>query len=272
MSGKMSERDIERVVETLWRAQVERAPCSRVTSMAPGMTVADSYEIQQRTVARRALRGLFGPGALPVGYKIGLTSRAVQRWLNVSEPDFGTLLDDMQCFDGDPVPLDALLQPRAEAEIAFVLKRPLRGPGITPAHVIAATDFILPAIEIIDSRIASWSITYEDTIADNASSGLFVLGSDPVLLRDANLRLAGMALRKNGQVVSTGAGCACLGHPTRAVAWLANTLGRFGRAIEPGQIILSGALGPVTPLTFGDVLQADIARVGRVVATMCEHT
>lgn len=268
----MNEQELERVVEALWCAQVDRAPCPRVTALAPGMTVADSYAVQQRTVARRAQSGLFGPGALPVGYKIGLTSVAVQRWLNVSEPDFGTLLDDMQCFDGDTIPLGVLLQPRAEAEIAFVLKRPLRGPGITPAHVIAATDFILPAIELIDSRIAAWSITYEDTIADNASSGLFVLGSDPVLLRSASLRLAGMALRKNGQVVSTGAGCACLGHPTRAVAWLANTLGRFGRAIEPGQIILSGALGPVTPITYGDVLQADIAHVGRVVAVMSAPT
>jgi 2-oxopent-4-enoate hydratase len=215
-------------------------------------------------IVRRAEEGLFARPAQLVGHKIGLTSKAVQSWLKVGEPDFGVLLDDMIVADGDSAHTAKLLQPRAEAEIAFVLGRDLAGPGITAAQVIAATDFLLPAIEIIDSRIADWRITYEDTIADNASSGMFVLGSRPVSIRDVDLRLCGMALRKNGMVVSTGAGAACLGHPINAVVWLANKLAEFGQKLSAGDILLSGALGPVTPVEVGDQLVAEINGLGSV--------
>ncbi len=246
--------------DMLRTAQDERTPCQPLTALDDAITVEQAYAVQQANIERR-----LAAGARLVGRKIGLTSHAIQDWLGVDEPDFGCLLDDMSVDDGGRVDTSHLLQPRAEAEIAFVLKERLAGPGVTPANVIQATDFVLPAIEIIASRIADWDIEYPDTIADNASSGMFVVGNTPVRLDAAgDLRLTGMTLRKKGRVVSTGAGAACLGHPLHAVAWLANKLGEFDTALEPGQIILSGALGPVTDVAPGDWLDADIAHVGSV--------
>jgi 2-keto-4-pentenoate hydratase len=246
--------------QMLRTAQAERTPCEPLTAINNEITVEEAYAVQDENIRRR-LEG----GARLVGRKIGLTSHAIQEWLGVDEPDFGCLLDDMIVDDGARVDTSKLLQPRAEAELAFVLKEELCGPGITAAQVIQATDFVVPAIEIIDSRITDWDIEYPDTIADNASSALFVLGNQPVKLEDAgDLRLAGMKLRKNGRVVSTGAGAACLGHPLHAVAWLANKLAEFDTTLEPGQIILSGALGPVTDVEPGCWLEASIARVGSV--------
>jgi 2-keto-4-pentenoate hydratase len=251
---------ISEVAEMLWKAQQDCTPCAAPTELHEDFGVEQAYEAQRLNIARRIEQG-----ARQVGHKIGLTSHAIQEWLGVSEPDFGVLLDEMSVDDGARVDASGLLQPRAEAEIAFVLKRELAGPGVTPAQVIQATDFIVPAIEIIDSRVADWDIKYADTIADNASSGLFVLGNQPIELKDAgDLRLAGMALRKNGRLVSTGAGAACLGHPLHAVAWLANKLSEFDAALEPGQIILSGALGPVTDVKPGDWLDARVANLGSV--------
>ena len=248
--------DLHNLANMLWLAQERREPCSPLTKLYPEITVSDAYAIQGMNLRRR-------PGHL-IGHKIGLTSKAVQSWLGVSEPDFGGLLDEMMVADGGELDGQELLQPRAEAEIAFILGEDLDRAVITPAHVIAATDFILPALEIIDSRIAGWTIRYQDTIADNASSGRFVLGSDPVKLTDVDLTLAGMVLRKNGRVVSTGAGAACLGHPVNAVVWLANTLRKLGSPLRAGHIVLSGALGPVTDLGRGDHLTAHIAHVGHV--------
>ncbi|MFU8802187.1 MAG: 2-keto-4-pentenoate hydratase [Bradymonadaceae bacterium] len=253
------------IAAMLWDAQFSGATCPQPSVLRPSLNVEDAYAIQEINIARRrSSRGLHGKLANPVGRKIGLTSKAIQSWLNVHEPDFGVLLDDMLIPDGESADVSNLLQPRAEGEIAFVLGRDLGGPGVTGAEVIAATDFLLPAIEIIDSRIEDWKITYEDTIADNASSGMFVLGNQPVSLRNTELRLCGMVLRKNGAVVSTGAGAACLGHPINAVVWLANKLAEFGEKLEAGDIVLSGALGPVTPVEAGDHLEAEIRGVGRV--------
>ncbi len=203
-------------------------------------------------------------GARLVGWKVGLTSEAIQSWLGVDEPDFGGLLDDMAVNDGGSVETSRLLQPRAEAEVAFVLGRELEGPGCSVADVLAATDYLLPAIEIIASRVADWKITWADTVADNASSGMFVLGSRPVPVAAVDLRLAGMRLAKNGRTVSTGAGAACLGSPAVAVAWLANKLAEMGERLRPGAIVLSGALGPVTNVAPGDWLAAEISGLGSV--------
>ncbi|HVZ37923.1 MAG TPA: fumarylacetoacetate hydrolase family protein [Candidatus Kapabacteria bacterium] len=249
----------------LWNAQVHGVPCEPLTSARPELTVADAYEIQQINVDRRMNeRGLFGARARLVGHKVGITSVAVQSWLNVSEPDFGVLLDDMAVPDGGTADITKLLQPRVEGEIAFVLKKCLVGPGITAAQVVAATECILPAIEIIDSRILDWKFRIQDTIADNASSGMFVLGGQPMLLSDANVRTLGMTLRKNGAIVSTGAGAACLGNPVNAVVWLANKLGELGAQLNTGQVILSGALGPVSPVVAGDIVTVDIGRMAQV--------
>ncbi len=253
------------LAERLWNAQISGTPCEPLTGTNPELSLADAYEIQTINLNRRINeQGLFGRKARLVGRKVGITSVAVQTWLNCSEPDFGGLLDDMAVGDGEQADTSKLLQPRVEGEIAFVLKKCLVGPGITAAQVIAATECILPAIEIIDSRIRDWTFKLPDTIADNASSGMFVLGTRPALLNDINLRTLGMTLRKNGSVVSTGAGVACLGNPVNAVVWLANKLGEFGQQISTGQVILSGALGPVSPVVAGDYVSVEIGRMGAV--------
>lgn len=253
------------LADRLWNAQFEGVPCQALTETNPEMTVADAYEIQGINLDRRMnQQGLFGPKARLVGRKIGITSEAVQNWLNCTEPDFGGLLDDMAVGDGSRADISKLLQPRVEGEIVFILKKCLIGPGVTAAQVIAATECILPAIEIVDSRIRDWKFKIEDTIADNASSGMFVLGTRPMLLNDIDLRMSGMTLRKNGTVVSTGAGAACLGNPVNAVVWLANRLGEYGQQLNTGQIIFSGALGPVSPVVAGDYVSVEIGRMGAV--------
>jgi 2-oxopent-4-enoate/cis-2-oxohex-4-enoate hydratase len=251
------------LADVLLQAFDKREPCDQLTSLREDLKVRDAYVIQALNVARRKEKGLHGKPARLVGHKIGITSQAVMDWLSVGEPDFGCLLDDMVVDDGGTADTSLLLQPRVEGEVAFVLGAPLCGPGVTAADVLRATDFLLPAIEIIDSRVKDWKIKYEDTIADNASSGLFVLGSTPTDPRGTDLELCGMALRKNGAVVSSGAGAACLGNPVNAVAWLANKLGELGTTLEAGHVVLSGALGPVCPVEKGDTIELDIARVGR---------
>lgn len=244
------------IVERLWQAQAQKIPCRAPSEDFPELTVQEAYQAQSQLIARR--------GGVILGRKIGLTSPAIQEWLNVTEPDFGVLLDDMILSQGMRAPIGELLQPRIEAEVAFILKKDLRGPTVTPAEAIRAVDFALPALEIIDSRIADWNITFEDTIADNASSGLFVLGNTPTKLDNIDLRLKGMVLRKNGRVVSTGAGAACLGDPINALVWLANKLASFDTTLRQGDIILSGALGPVTEVEAGDFIDADISGLGSV--------
>ncbi len=250
---------------TLWNAQFSGVPCDALTQERPDMTLTDAYEIQSINLERRINeRGLFGKKARLVGRKVGITSRAVQEWLNVNEPDFGGLLDDMSVPDGGKADITKLLQPRAEGEIAFILKKCLIGPGITAAQVLAATECIVPSIEIIDSRIRDWKIKIQDTVADNASSAMFVLGSQPALPTEVNLKTIGMTFRKNGVVASTGAGAACLGSPVNAVVWLANKLGELGAQLNTGQVILSGALGPVQPVAAGDVVTVQIGRLAEV--------
>ena len=251
---------IEKAAEILRNAQSSRQPCEPLAQKF-ALSAEDAYRIQQINIElRTGAQGVDAP--VIVGRKVGLTSDAIQAWLKVNQPDFGTLLSDMSVLNGGTAPIEFLLQPRAEAEVAFVLKHDLAGPGVTPKDVIRATEFVLPAIEIIDSRIHDWKITFEDTVADNASSAMFVVGNEPRDLKEVDLRLCGAVLRKNGAVVSTGAGVACLGHPVHAVAWLANTLGRIGSGIRAGELVLSGALGPVTPVQKGDWLVADINGLG----------
>ncbi len=259
--------DIEALADKLRDAEERRAPVGKLTDDVPGMTVEDAYAVQGVTLRRRRERGLHGRPARLVGRKVGITSKAVQDWLSVSEPDFGFLLDDMEVKDGGTCARGELCQPRIEGEVAFVLGRELPGSfqvgGVTNADVVASTAFVVPALEIIDSRIKDWKITYRDTVADNASSARFVIGTRPARLADVDLVLAGMSLRKNGRVAATGAGAACLGNPVTAVAWLANTLCRLGNPLRPGELVLSGALGPVLPVEAGDFFELDVAHVGR---------
>jgi 2-oxopent-4-enoate/cis-2-oxohex-4-enoate hydratase len=180
----------------------------------------------------------------------------------VGQPDFGHLTSAMVYGDGASVPVSGLLQPRAEGEIAFILKHVLSGPGITNADVLRATEAVMPCFEIVDSRIRDWKIKIQDTVADNASSGLFVLGDKAVDPRKLDLSLCGMILEKNGEVMHTGAGAAALGSPVNCVAWLANTLGRLGITLKAGEVILSGALAPMVPAIPGDNMRTTIGGIG----------
>lgn len=256
----VTRNEIAALADSLFEARVQRRPVDPLTARAPELSLRDAYTVSEINLKRRISQG----GARLIGKKIGLTSRAVQKQLGVSEPDFGWLTSDMNVPLGESVPLGSLLFPRVEGETAFVLKRGLRGPGVTVADVIRATDFVLPCIEIIDSRVKDWKIKIQDTVADNASSALFVLGTEPKRLREADLRLAGMALRVNGEVLSTGSGAACLDHPCLAVAWLANKLGEFGSGLDAGDVILSGAFGPVVPVTANAHVEVEISGLGRV--------
>ncbi|GAB2959987.1 2-keto-4-pentenoate hydratase [Micromonospora polyrhachis] len=252
--------DIEAAARMLRDAYDSGQPCPPLRDrLLPAGDVDTAYAVQQAQVG-----GWIVAGRRLVGAKIGLTSPAVQEELGVHQPDFGVLLADMAVPDGAEVDLGRLLQPRVEAEIAFVLGADLPYEQVTTVDVVQATECLLPAIEIVDSRIAGWDISIVDTVADNASSGLFVLGTSPRRLADVDLRLAGMVLEHAGEPVSVGAGAACLGNPLHAVAWLAGTVARAGRPLRAGDVVLSGALGPMVPVTPGAAYEARISGLGSV--------
>jgi 2-keto-4-pentenoate hydratase len=247
--------------DELWGATTARKPVEPLTDREPSLDLDDAYAIQTAVTDRR-LAG----GARIIGRKIGLTSKPMQRLLGVSEPDFGVLFDDMFVEDGDEVDLSRLLQPRIEAELAFVMDRDLAGPGVTTASALLAIGAVFPAFEIVDSRVADWRIKLVDTVADNASSGLFVLGGRPHPVAGLDLRLVGTVITRGGELVDTGAGAAALGNPARCVAWLANTLGELGAGLRAGDIVLPGAVHRMVPVAPGDVFRAEYAHLGAVTA------
>jgi 2-oxopent-4-enoate/cis-2-oxohex-4-enoate hydratase len=249
---------IGRYGDELYAALRERYTVAPITEREPELSVADAYHISQWMLERR-----LADGEKIIGKKIGVTSKTVQRMLNVHQPDFGYLTDKMQYGDGGEVPIGReLIQPRAEGEIAFRLKSDLRGPGVTIEQVLDATALVLPCFEIVDSRIRDWKIRIGDTVADNASSGLFVIGGPGASPRDVDLVTCGMVVEKNGELLSTGAGAAALGNPAHAVAWLANTLGGFDIPLFAGEIILSGSLVPLEPVVPGDAMRLTIGGIG----------
>lgn len=222
-------------------------------------------------VQRTQVEAWLAAGRRPVGAKIGLTAPAVQRAFGVYQPDFGVLFADMAVPDGAEIDHAALLQPRVEAEVAFVLSKDLPDPQVTVADVLRATDFLLPAIEVVDSRIADWDISIVDTVADNASSGRYVLGTTPRRVTDVDLRLCGAVLEHAGEPVSVGAGAACLGNPLNAVTWLAATLAKAGNPLRTGDTVLSGALGPMVPAKAGASYEARISGLGSVRAVFSKE-
>ena len=250
---------IEQQGQRLYDALRAAKTLAPLTDSHPDMTVEDAYHISLHMLRLRE-----ASGERVIGKKIGVTSKPVQDMLGVFQPDFGFLTDSMEFEDGAAVSLKAsgLIQPRAEGEIAFMLKKDLQGPGVTKEDVLAATEWVAPCFEIVDSRINDWKIKIQDTVADNASCGVFVLGDSAVSPRKVDLSTCGMVLEKNGEIVATGAGAAALGHPANAVAWLANTLGAHGTALEAGEVILSGSLGIMVPVAAGDNLRVTIGGIG----------
>lgn len=255
-------RIIDEVARTLREASESGKPCPPIRDRLPAGDVAAAYEVQRINAEHR-----IGDGRRVIGRKIGLTSVAVQRQLGVEQPDFGVLFDDMAYVDGATVPVDRLLQPRAEAEIAIVLGRDLDRGDCTFVDVLRAAEFVLPAIEVCDSRVADWDITIVDTVADNASSGVFVLGARPVPLSAVDLAAVEMTLTLAGEVRSTGRGDAVLGHPLNAATWLANTTARLGAPLRAGDVVLTGALGPMIGVSSGDAVVAHLDGLGEVRAT-----
>lgn len=248
--------------EELFQALRGRQVVAPLTERTPELTQDEAYQISLGILKRRE-----AAGEKIVGKKIGATSRAVQNMLSVDQPDYGFLTDRMQCRAGAPIPISReLIQPRAEGEIAFVLKRDLQGPGVTNADVLAATAGVVACFEIVDSRVRDWKIKIQDTIADNASCGLFVASTELVEPHQVDLVTCGMVLWKNGELVATGAGAAALGSPVNCVTWLANALGRHGVGLKAGEIILSGSLVPLIPIAAGDVMELAVGGIGRLKA------
>jgi 2-keto-4-pentenoate hydratase len=243
----------------LLRAAYGKGPISSLRDRLGPTDAEGAYAVQEVNTSYWRNRG-----REVVGRKIGLTSKAVQAQLGVGQPDFGVLFKDMEIEDGGVLHMSSVIQPRAEAEIALILGRDLSGTGHTIDDVRAAADCAISAIEIVDSRISDWKITFADTVADNGSSAYFVLGSDRRRLKELDLYTCGMALELNNTVVSIGAGAACLGHPLAAAAWLANTLSARGESLKAGDIVLTGALGPMITIKAGDHVAAQIGGLGRV--------
>lgn len=252
----------ESAANLLIEAARRREPCEPIRTLIPEADIDDAYEIQQLVVGANI--DAAGANGRVIGRKIGLTSAAVQQQMGVDRPDFGVLIGDMAYGDAEPIPVTRLLQPRVEAEVAFVLGRDLERLPVTAADVMSATEFVVAAIEVVDSRIRDWDISIVDTVADNASSGVFVLGGTPRSLRDLDLRTVRMSMTVDDVEMSSGTGAACLGHPINAVVWLANEVARRGAPLRAGEIVLSGSLGPLVPVTPGRTYLAQLEGLGDV--------
>ncbi len=254
----MDSAKINALGDELYNALRSQQSIAPLTEREPDITIDDAYYISLRMLNRRQ-----EDGEKVVGKKIGVTSKVVQEMLGVHQPDFGFLTDGMTFANGAKVPVAGhLISPRAEAEIGFRLKKDLQGPGVTEADVLAATDAIMPCFEIVDSRIDNWKIAIQDTVADNASCGVYVLGEQEADPKDFDLPALKIRVWKNGEILSEGLGSAVQGNPLTAVAWLANTLGRFGIPFKAGEVILSGSLVPLEPVQAGDSLRMELEGIG----------
>ena len=252
-------KKVEAAAKRLRQAAQQHQTCAPIRNLIGETDVAKAYAIQSVNTALR-----LSEGAKITGCKIGLTSPAVQQQLGVGQPDFGMLFDDMEVWNNGEISMHKLMQPKAEAEIAFVLKEDLNSDSINTTDVISAIDYALAAIEIVGSRIEKWNIKITDTIADNASASHYVLGHRPVKLQNLDLIGCKMLMKKNNKKVSAGTGGACLGSPINAMLWLAKTMVQMGTPMKAGQVILSGALGPMVNVQAGDKVEATIEGLGNV--------
>ncbi|MDR3397272.1 MAG: fumarylacetoacetate hydrolase family protein [Pandoraea sp.] len=250
---------LQQAADALLEAERSRRFIAPLRETYAPLSIDDAYAIQRINTERR-----LAAGRRIVGCKIGLTSVAVQKQLGVDQPDFGMLFDDMGYGDGEPIPASILTQPKIEAEIAFVIGRDLNVDNPGQLDVINAIEYALPALEIVGSRVADWNIRITDTIADNASSSAFVIGNTPKRLSEFDVRMCGMVMERRGEPVSVGAGAACLGSPINAVVWLARTMAAVGTPLKAGDLVLSGALGPMAAVTPGDIFETRINGLGSV--------
>ena len=254
----MNIQTVNEIASELFLALRKQEKIKPLTDRYPDIDINDAYQISRKFLSLRE-----DEGEEIVGKKIGVTSKVVQEMLGVNQPDFGFLTSAMHIPNKSVVNIEeSLIQPRAEGEIAFVLSKDLKGPGVTPEDVLESTESIFPCFEIVDSRIEDWKISIQDTIADNASCGVFILGERKVNPRDIELDNCKLKVYKNGDLISQGEGSAVQGHPCNAVAWLANTLGEFDIPFKSGEIILSGSLVPLEPVTTGDEMYLELEGVG----------
>jgi 2-keto-4-pentenoate hydratase len=254
----MEQNKIEEYAARLYGSLTDRVSISPISGELDVPDIDDAYAIQLENVRRNT-----AAGARITGKKIGLTSKPMQDMFGVNEPDYGHLYDTMD-LTGGPVPAGALLQPKVEGEIAFILKDDVRGPDATAADALAATDYVVAALEIVDSRIRDWKIKLFDTVADNASSGSYVLGAKKVPVSEIDLIAEQMTFYKNGEAMGSGSGAAVLGDPAYCVAWLANKLWAYGVILGKGEIVLSGALSAAVEAKAGDTFKAEFSTLGSV--------
>jgi 2-keto-4-pentenoate hydratase len=257
---------LQRLATSLRDAVRERQPIPPVRDALAAMGVAGAYAVQDVNT-QHALES----GRRLTGRKIGLTSKSVQQQLGVDAPDFGMLFADMELAPDEEVAPGRVLQPKVEAELAVVLERDLDSEPVTLSRLVSAIAYVLPAVEIVGSRIRDWDIGLLDTVADNASSGLYALGTQPRKLSEVDLRTCGMLMERRGEVVSLGVGAACLGHPLNAALWLARKMAEVGRPLRAGDVIMTGALGPMVSVAPGDLIETTIAGLGVVRTAFAAH-
>jgi 2-oxo-hept-3-ene-1,7-dioate hydratase len=254
----LTEEERSRAADILLDAERTRKPALQLSKTYPNIEIEDSYAIQSEVTRRKIEQG-----RRLIGHKVGLTSKAMQQSSQIDEPDYGHLLDDMMLADGAKVPHANYCVPRVEPELAFVLGRPLKGPGIGLLDVLRATEYVVPAIEIIDARVQNPRKIY-DTVADNGAAAGIVLGGRPVKPTDVDLRWVGAIFYRNSEIEETGLAAGVLGNPAMGIAWLANKVGRFGTVLEPGHVMLSGSFTRPVWADKGDTLHADFGPLGSV--------
>ena len=263
----MDQNKIQEAADRLWQAWESGVPGAPIRDLIGESDLDAAYAVQEVNTKR----WLGAEERRLSGRKIGLTAKSVQAQMGVDQPDFGMLFADMEIPDGEEIPLSMIQQPRIEAEVAYVIAAPLTGGHITMVDIMASIGYVVPAIEVVGSRVKDWDIRITDTIADNASSGLYVMGQEPKRVGDFDPRLCGMVMLRNSEPVSFGAGAACMGSPLNATLWLARTMAKAGRPLEPGDVVLSGALGPMVTAAPGDVFEARINGLGSVRAAFAKE-
>lgn len=251
--------DRNKIAAALLNAEKMAKQITTISDEYPDMTVDDAYAIQLKNIETRLKEG-----EILIGYKIGLTSRGMQNLLKVNEPDYGHLTDKMLLLEGETCHRAVLNQPKVEGELAFCFKSALKGPGVTLADVYNSTSFVVPAIEIVDTRVKDWKIKLADTVADNGSSARFVLGSRMTPIEEIDMRLIGMMMEKNGEMVNTGTGAEVLGNPAASVVWLINKLSQYGISINAGDVVLSGAFTAAEDAEAGDSFTVSFQGLGSV--------